>query len=82
MRQTRTTLLEGIQDGFVISFWKEKKKKCICIFRKYFEVVWSYVNDFQEMHKDSKWDIQPDIHDICQFVIRRLYRYSYKTCSI
>ena len=23
-------------------------------------------NDFQEMHKDSKEDIQTEIHDVCQ----------------
>ena len=33
------------------------------------------------MHYDSKEDIQLDIIDGCQFC-RRLYRYSYKMCSI
>ena len=31
------------------------------------------------MHYDSKEDIQPDIHDGCQFCFRRLYRYFYKS---
>ena len=44
-----------------------EKKRNVFVFlvRKYFEVVLSYENDFQNMHYDSKGDIQPDIHDVC-----------------
>ena len=54
-------LLNGIQDGLVISF--RKKKEMYLYFQlenilRLFEVM---KNDFQEMH------IQPDIHDVRQF---------------
>ena len=57
-------LLHVIQDCFVISF-RKKRNVFVFLVRKYFEVVLSYENDFQEMHYDSKGDIQPDIHDVC-----------------
>ena len=34
------------------------------------------------MDKQSKGNIQPDIHNDCQICFRLLYRYSYKMCSI
>ena len=68
--------LDGIQDGFVISFRKMKYLyfqleiilRLLMIFKKCIRIVKGTSNLTSTM--------------VANFVIRRLYRYSYKMCSI